>query len=244
MLLFLLVGCHTEEAVLENLSEHNANLVLVALFDHSIHARKISLKGRQGTSYQVMVKKSQYVEALKILLESDLPTEESLSLKDVFPPGQSGVIPTKSEEIARLTLAQKGEVENMLKSLPLVMSAKVVINLDNPSIFKDPPKKTASIALIVREKDADFQKLNDEVKHLAKAALGPIDLEDISVVIKPYYSSWQFQEKHDLAKEKPIPSLNIWLFSIVSLLFLVATFGLYRVYSLKKTLKTLTNKAA
>lgn len=185
-IVFSIVGCKRQEAILTNIKEYDANEILVVLAEQNIKAHKKLEGNKKSSFYSVFVDVKDVNNSLKTLITNQLPRTPKMAIKDVFPPGSQGLIPSKSEENARLILAQQGEIETLLKALPEVMDAKVVLSLSevNDYFAKAPHKKSASVVVISRNKEAIISE--EEIKRLISGSSLDLLLENIFVMIKPY----------------------------------------------------------
>src|ERR1700736_3390397 len=92
--------------------------------------------------------------AWRVLEENGLPRQKDMGLEDVF--SGSGMIPTATEEKARLLVGVSGEINRALKSVDGVVDAHVLVVLPESSPLLDksdrvPP--TASVLIKYRGKD-------------------------------------------------------------------------------------------
>lgn len=202
----LLISCTHHEIVIDELSQREANEVLVLLRGQKIAAEKVGQAVKKTTVYQIKVKKEQAEVALRLLVENQIPKTYRASLKEVFAPGTAGLIPTKADEIARMTMAMQGEIEALLKVIPGIADARVVISYE-PSLDyqKITPKKTASVALIYLPQQDHIPLSELEVKNLIASSITGLLPEDVMVVervLKPV------EYLNTSLLEKPINNLS------------------------------------
>lgn len=187
-ILTLLAGCNAQQEIISNLSETDANQLLVVLDSQKISATKVAGTGRTVT-YSITVKASQASQALRILVDNRLPLQPSSGLADVYPPGGGGLIPTSSEEKAKFLMAIQGEIENMLKTLPGFVTARVAIVLPDTNIIREvsggPPQATASVAIVYNPiNDAGDSSITpDDVKYLVSSAVEGLTPAGVTVVM-------------------------------------------------------------
>ncbi|HJL47115.1 MAG TPA: hypothetical protein RMG45_14790, partial [Polyangiaceae bacterium LLY-WYZ-15_(1-7)] len=102
----LALGCR---ATLQNdLSENEADQVLVALHGQGIGAAKEPAGGTGEARYTVTVSPEEVAPALEILRAEGLPRDDAPGLNEVF--GEGGLVPTATEERARYVAALSGEL--------------------------------------------------------------------------------------------------------------------------------------
>jgi type III secretion protein J len=240
----LFMACEQYDPVMTDLSQREANVALVLLRDKSFDAKKEALPSKKATLYQISVKKSQAKEALRLLVENRLPMAERAGLKDIYPPGNSGFIPSKSEEAARFLMASQGEIESLLKVIPGVRDARVVLSYEPQSDpFKTAPKKTAAVALLYF--GSEQPPLDDrEVKSLVASSMSGLDKDDVTVVQKAMtVSDENFVTQISSAMAVPASEergMEWYLFAITALALVVATYGVFRLFVQRRASSTLT----
>lgn len=181
-------GCAGQLDIVHGLSEYEANLILVVLGSQGIHGMKLKEEGRVVT-WAIAVPEPEAQRALELLVKNKLPKTRAMGLGEVYPPGSSGLIPTKSEEKAKFLMAIQGEVERKLKSLPGVQEAHVSVVVPDTDVIRDldtpPPPATASVAIVFNpEKDGKPPVSIDSVKKLVAAAVENLRPENVEVLLK------------------------------------------------------------
>lgn len=182
--LLVLVGCSRQ---LENgLRERDAQEIVVTLRQHGIDAApQLDAADKKGSTWDVTVKggSDKLVEAWNVLRESGLPREKKSGLEDVY--ANSGMIPTASEEKARLLVGLSGELERTLRSVAGVVDVHVNIVLpdDNPLLDKaQQPPATSSVLLQYQGAQPPLQ--SDEVRSLVAKGVQGLSPDQVSVVMK------------------------------------------------------------
>lgn len=229
-------SCNKSEIILEDLSQKEANEIIVLLSDQNIFAKKISFKDRKQTNFKIEVEQKDKQNALKTLLKWQLPKEKNTGLKEVYPPGSQALIPSKAEENARIVMAVQGEIEKLLHLIPNVIEAKVMISLPSPleqSSQAAKSYKSAAVALTYNA-DAETKPLDEgEIKNLVASAVGGLLEEQVSVLMKQV-STKVIEDKTVNLNESP-SALNTKMALGLSLLgLLVGLYGLIRIYLTKK----------
>lgn len=183
VLLFLHSGCKNYEEIVSELTLHQANTILLALQQNNIEAKKIVTKELKHSSFAIAVAKENISSSLKILLENNLPKQSVISLKDLYA-SSNNIIPSKTEEEAKFILAMQGEVENLLKILPHVLDAKVVISTESINDFSHSSKKNkASVIIITNCLENDCLNIN-EVQNIVSSSIANLIVSDVNVTIK------------------------------------------------------------
>lgn len=228
-----LMACERHEIIVEGLSQNDANEILVVLKDQDITAQKELVSDRKHQSYHIKVGKADIDRALRVLVNNQLPKSYRAGFKDVYPPGSQGLIPTKSDENARLIMAMQGEIEGLLRILPGVVDARVMLFIDS-----GPSPRSASVALIYQGNLKEELISTEEIKHLVAAAAGAMSPENIHVVLKEFIIK-------EFKSPPPTSTVNssqqlVWGLIIATILaLLIAAYTFIRPYLNAK----LTNKS-
>ena len=138
-------GC-SQMPIYHDLTENDANEILVALQDRGIEAEKIREEKSQEVTWSVQVSNKDGALARKVLVENNLPRKKQLGFSGICK--EKGLIPTPEEEKCRRILALKGEIINSLERIPGVIDADVVLNLPEISEFAaetQPAKKPTAM---------------------------------------------------------------------------------------------------
>lgn len=237
-LLLVVSACEQYEIVIEDLSQSDANTALVLLRQKHIDAQKIGHSARKSTTYQIKVKKTDADEALRLLVYNRIPKTERASLKEVYPPGSSGLIPTKSDELARLMMAMQGEIEGLLKVVPGIADARVVISFDQPSEINRANPKKASVAIIYRpNEETHASPMSDwEIKNLVATSLSGMLADDVTVVQKPIKPEGYVDASSnptplaDTAVKEPKKDSSMVLFGVTAFALLIAAYSAFRLF--------------
>jgi type III secretion system YscJ/HrcJ family lipoprotein len=183
-----LMGCAGERTLVHDLSEAEANEILVVLDSQGVRSQKLMVAGRT-TTYSVIVSGTEESEALRILVDNKLPKARSKGLAEVYPPESGGLIPTKSEEKAKYLMALQGEIERKLKTLPGVVRAHVSAVIPDTDVIRDvdeePPKATASVALVFNPMDDTENAAvpKEEIQKLVAASLENLSPDNVTVIM-------------------------------------------------------------
>ena len=202
--ILFITACNDREIIVEGLTQDDANEILVALWDHNLDATKESHSNRKNINYDIKVKKKQAHAALRILVINQLPRSKRAGLKEVYPPGSAGIIPTKSDEQARLIMALQGEIESLIKALPQIVDAHVVLSMDQShELSKNNSAKSASLTITYRpDPEDDTMPISEsELQHLVSSAVGGLPIESVRVIMKALKAVKFLSPKEPLAVE-------------------------------------------
>ncbi|MBN2359984.1 MAG: hypothetical protein JXR83_11070 [Deltaproteobacteria bacterium] len=178
-------GCAKEE-IMHDLSERDANEILVVLDTKGISARKEMAEGRVVT-WKVIVPGSRASEARRILVDAELPKPKSLRLSDVFK--ESGMIPTASEEKAKMLMGIQGEIEQKLKLIPGVLDVHAQVVIPDKEAIRDvnAPKPDPMASVVIVYEETRPNELPFRIEDIQKAVAASVeDLKAERVTVLPY----------------------------------------------------------
>lgn len=236
LLCLLLSACEERSALHSRLSEQDANEVIAALADKSIHASKQADKD----GLTVLVEPADMNSAVHALEAAGLPRRSRPSLGDIF--RKEGVISTPLEERARYIYALSQELESTLSQIDGVVLARVHVVLPE-RVAPGEPVQPASASVFIKHTGAlEPDSITPRVRNLiasgipgmAEAAHNSNKLSVVFVPTAPY------QERRKMAHFGPFvmqaEEVAYWrtvtlMAGIVLLsLLLGACYGLYRLW--------------
>lgn len=184
-LVLVLSGCG-EVALHHNLTESDADKILVLLDQNGIGATKEKEIDGQNVSWTIKVPQGDVAAARRLLVENNLPHRRELGLSGVYQ--EKGLIPTPDEQKARFLLAMKGEIINALRAIPGVYDVGVVLNVPDTNDLKvgetSEARPSASVVLRIGRKELDQIQLNEEkVRRFVANAVPEMSPSDVIVII-------------------------------------------------------------
>jgi type III secretion protein J len=195
----LLVGC-AHRQLRSGLSEKDAQEIVVLLRDNGLdaYAERETGEKKETPTWEVKVAggSDRLTAAWRILRENGLPREQAKGLDDVF--ANAGMIPTASEEKARLLVGLAGELTRTLKSVSGIVDARVQVVLpeNSPLLDKSEWSKTTASVLVKFQGGAPPLKEEDIKKLVARGVEG-LEPDNVAVVfnrveVKPPapYNPW------------------------------------------------------
>lgn len=142
-----LVGCGQEDLVHVD-TEKQANEILVELAARQItQARKQPQAQQRATVWKVTVPGSDLLRAREILFQLDLPRQSQGGYERML--STTGLIPTKTDERARLMYAMSGELERTFELYQDVVRARVHVVLPEDQPMSGSHAKTVSPTAMV-----------------------------------------------------------------------------------------------
>ena len=178
-----LVGCHTE--LERGLDESQANAIVVALDQHGIGASKAAEPGGgDAPAFSVSVAPDDVAPALAILRSEGLPRERDPGLGEMF--GEGSLVPTATEERARMTAALSGELAQSIESIDGVLDARVHIALPQAQAFGlDAPRPRARASVMVRYRGTTPPFDDASIQRLVAGAIEDMAIEDVAIISVP-----------------------------------------------------------
>lgn len=187
VLLFAVVAC-SKLALYQNLSEDQANEILVLLSENGIKATKKRVVLQNEASYSVDVREADMPKARQLLVQHNIPRRKELGLAGVYE-DKSGFLQSPDEQKARSLLALKGEIINSLERIPQIVDADVVLNVPTKDEFADADKQkqlrpTASVIVKVRPDAVSAEAVTEaKIQQFVANAVEGLNPRDVSVII-------------------------------------------------------------
>jgi type III secretion protein J len=185
MFCLFLAGCSRQ--VETGLSQDDAQRIVVLLRENGISATmELDAGQKKGTDAWLVAVRGRsdtVVRSWKILNENGLPRQKLKGLEGVFE--DAGMIPTASEEKARLLSGLDGELMRTLDSISGVVDARVQVVLpdNNPLVDKSEQTPTTASALIQFTGDEPPLKL-EEAKSLISKSIEGLSSANVVVVFR------------------------------------------------------------
>jgi type III secretion protein J len=182
----LLIGCLTHD-LQSGLTEQDAQEIVVLLNENSIDASATKVaaekKGEEKWTVAVRGGDQNLARAWRVLQDNGLPRQKDKGLEDVF--SNSGMIPTATEEKARLLSGVSGEISHALKSVTGIVDAHVLVVLPESSPLLDKSERVAPTAsVLIKYRGSELPLTEDEIKKLVARAVEGLQPENVAVVSK------------------------------------------------------------
>ncbi|MEZ5315293.1 MAG: type III secretion inner membrane ring lipoprotein SctJ [Chlamydiales bacterium] len=236
--LTIFTGCTTQTTIVNNISEREANEIVVLMASKGIHAEKIETTlgaGQTGViTYNVSVSSSQITEALAILNSAGLPRVKGTSLLDLF--GNQGLVPSDLQDRIRYQEGLSEQLATTIRKIDGIIDANVQITF--PRDEETNQEMTASVYIKHRSILDNPNSLTiTKIKRLVASAVPGLTSENVTVIsdralyaditLKPMY---EIQEDRDymsiwsiiIAKES-IPRFRLIFYLFIIALFLLLT---------------------
>ena len=191
----LFCGCLKKE-VQTGVGEQEAEEIIVLLKDNGIEAFKQLTPGEIPT-WAIFIRggDQDLLLAWRILQEHGLPRQKPKGLEEVF--SKSGLIPTASEEKARLILGLSGEMRRTLESVAGVVEARVHVVLpENSPLIEKAQWSLTTASVLIKYRGDQLPLREEEIKNLVAKGVEGLQPDNVAVVFKKVES-------------KPVPSRDM-----------------------------------
>ena len=187
VLVLVMSGCMSRD-IASGLGEQDAQELVVVLKENGLDASAVRIAGvdrNAAPSWTVKVQGGSQNTALawRVLQENGLPRQKVKGLEEVF--SSTGMIPTASEEKARMLMALSGELSRTLKSVQGVADARVQIVLpDNSPLLDRNQWSPPTSSVLIKYRGSQFPLTSDEVKNLVARGIEGLQSDNVAVVFK------------------------------------------------------------
>lgn len=188
-LLLFLAACSSDQDIVNNLGEREANEIVVFLASKNIAAQKVAVAtsaiGGQGPSnlFNIKVAGDRVTDAMAILNRYGLPKRQGTNLLELF--AAKGLMSSDREETIRYQAGLAAELKNTICKMDGVVDADVQISFPptEPTPGVAPPKTTAAVYIKHQGAMEDPNShLESKIKRLLAGSVTSLNYEDVSVV--------------------------------------------------------------
>lgn len=191
LLTLILTSCGSNQVILTNVAELDANQILVLLESKGIFAEKTLVKvsgaaGGQNTDnmWDISVDSSRAIEALAILNRIGLPRPSGISLLDLFP--QQGMMKTDTEEQIRYNEGLNLQLANTLRKIDGILDVEVQVSFPKDDSFNpDAPKQYPRASVFIKH-DGILNDPNNllfqKIRRYISGSIVDLSYEDVTVV--------------------------------------------------------------
>ncbi len=189
LLLVFLASCSTNQIIVNNLDEREANEIVVFLASKNIVAQKVAAAssgiGAQGPSnlFNIAVAENRATDSMAILNRYGLPRRKGTNLLELF--ASTGLMKSDREETIRYQAGLAEELKNTIRKIDGVLDADVQISFPpsetTPGVA--PPKTTAAVYVKHQGIAEDPNShLETKIKRLVSASINNLQYDDVTVV--------------------------------------------------------------
>lgn len=213
VLLAALAGCNRE--LYGNLSEQDANEMVVALLEQGVDASKTT--SDNGKTWALEVDQGQILRAMQVLRARGLPHSKYDDLGMLFK--KDGLVSTPTEERVRFIYGLEQELSATLSKIDGVVVARVQIVLPNNDPLAQQIKPSSASVFIKYRPDSDVNALLPQIKTLVMHSVEGLTYEAVSVTSVP-------ADPLEVSRS-PQTSPPLRVIVIAALVFLLCAAGLF-----------------
>ena len=208
MLAILLVGCK-QDVLLKGLDQQQANEVIALLQRNNIKVDKTEIK-KEG--YSLSVSSQDFSASVDLMNTYGLPRPPAINIAQMFP--ADALVSSPRAEKARLYSGIEQRLENSLRSISGVVSARVHVSYDMSSSDGDRKRSPVHLSTLLNHDTSitDTTLLISDVKRFLKNSFEDVTYDNISVVLSKI---------NDVQRQAPI-SIQVarsatptWLINII-----------------------------
>lgn len=191
-MLLLLVGCETNQIIVNDLDEREANEIVVFLASKGIPAEKIpsstpggGAEGGPSTLWGISVPPDQSTEAMAVLGQNGLPRKKGQNLLDLF--AKQGLMSSEKEETIRYQAGLAEQIANMIRKIDGVIDADVQLSFppDTGGAIPGQTPQRVTAAVYVKHQgilDDPNSHLITKIKRLVAGSVNGLDVNDVTVI--------------------------------------------------------------
>jgi type III secretion protein J len=189
MLLFLLVGCASQETIAHGLDEREANEILVFLEGRGINAVKVqgAAEGAGGggaVKWDIQVSEAKRSEAMSILSQAGLPRRQGQNLLDLFK--ESGLVPSEIQQQIRYQSGLAEQIASIIRKMDGVIDAEVQLSFPKEDVLNPTAKKGQVTASVYVKHTGVLSDPNSHlissIKWLVAGAVPELNFDNVTVV--------------------------------------------------------------
>ena len=187
----LLASCASNQSIVSNIDEREANEIVVYLASKGIEAQKVQAVataiGGAATSaeYSIAVSADQAVEAMAVLNRAGLPRMQGTNLLTLF--AKSGLMSSDRQDTILYQAGLAEELKNTIRKIDGVLDADVQISFPSESATALPgapaPKITAAVYVkhqgILEDPNSHLEV---KIKRLMAGSVNGLDYDNVSVI--------------------------------------------------------------
>lgn len=191
LLLLFTAGCETNQMIINDVQEKEANEILVFLASNTIEAQKVAAAtsgvGANNTNsrYAITVSSKFAVEAMSLLNQVGLPRKQGTTLLELF--AKQGLMSSSMEETIRYQAGVAEELKNTIRKIDGILDADVQISYPPANTQQLPGQETPKITAAVYIKHQGLLEepnshMETKIKRLLAGSVSGLSYDSVSVI--------------------------------------------------------------
>ncbi len=185
---FLLIFTSCEKTIVINgVSQHEANEILVYLASKGIQATKVQAatgSNSKTLAYNIQVDAAEAMDALAYLNKDGFPKKKTVTLLEIF--SKQGLVPSEMEEKIRFRSGKEEEIASIIRKIDGVLDANLQLSYPEENALGETKKnERPSAAVYVKHQgvlDDPNSHLITKIKRLVASSINGLSYEDVTVV--------------------------------------------------------------
>ncbi len=218
--LILFTGCDSGREVVSNITEKEANIILVLLESKGIPATKqaavTSSIGTEGSvsKYVIVVPEKYSIEAIAYLNQNGFPREKGTTLLDLF--AKQGLMTSDKEETIRYQSGLAQQLTNTVLMIDGVIEANVQLSFppEDTGLGQATTKKQITAAVYVKHQgiiDDPNIHLENKIKRLISGSVTGLDINNVTVVSdRSRFTDITLEQMPESLGGKPGEYVSVW----------------------------------
>lgn len=188
--LFLLTGCESSKTIVHELTEPEANNIIVFLAGRGIEATKVkaetgSAGGQTEALWNVNVSSDKAAEAMAILSANGLPRKRGQTLLSIFAQG-SALVPSELEEKIRYESGLGEQIAGVIRKIDGVLEADVQLSFPQADpLNPNAPKQDVTASVYVKHTgvlDDPNTQLIPKIRRLVASSIQGLKYDNVTVI--------------------------------------------------------------
>ncbi len=217
----LLTGCESNQVILSNIDEREANQIIVFLASKGIPAQKITAistapGGGQSTNllFDIAVAPTNSTEAMALLNQNGFPRRKGVSLLDLF--AKQGLMSSEREETIRYQAGLAEQIANTIRKIDGILDADVELSFPPPETGVPGlgPQKKVTASVYVKHQgilEDPNSHLTTKIKLLVAGSVNGLDVNDVTVISdRSRFSDISLQEAQEMIAAHPKEYVSVW----------------------------------
>lgn len=217
--LLIFTGCESSQAIVSNIDEKEANVILVLLESKGIPAQKTKsaatqIGGESTPKYSIIVPEKETINAIAYLNQNGFPRQQGTNLLDLF--AKQGLITSDKEETIRYQAGLAQQLTNTILMIDGVIDASVQLSFppEETTLGIQQEKQRITAAVYVKHQgviDDPNIHLENKIKRLISGSISGLDVNDVTVVSdRSRFTDITIGMSPESLSGKPAEYVSIW----------------------------------